>query len=83
MQENVSIIFVRYRQKFPSLSSRFGINRQSLVMPNRDPRDATFCLYLTAMKDTYNTVCKPNINVTGKVCRLYLVCTILLSLPPE
>ena len=39
-------------------------------MPNRDPRDATFCLYLTAMKDTYNPVCKPNINVTGKVCRL-------------
>ena len=43
-----------YRQKFPSLGSRFGITRQSLVMPNRDPRDGNFCLYLTAMKDTYN-----------------------------
>ena len=39
--------------KFPSLRSRFGITRQSLVMPNRDPRDGNFCLYLTAMKDTY------------------------------
>ena len=23
-------------------------------MPNRDPRDENFCLYLTALKDTYN-----------------------------
>ena len=53
MQEKVSIIVVRYRQKFASLGSRFGITRQSLVMPNRDPRDGNICLYLTAMKDTY------------------------------
>ena len=54
MQEKVYIIVVRYRQKFPSLGSRFGITRQSIVMPTRDPRDGNFCLYLTAMKDTYN-----------------------------
>ena len=54
MQEKVSIIVVRYRQKFPSLESRFGITRQSLMMPNRHPQDGNFGLYLTAMKDTYN-----------------------------
>ena len=44
MQEKV----VRYRQKFPSFSSRFGITRR--VMPNRDPRDGNFRPYLTPMK---------------------------------
>ena len=62
MQENVSFIVVRYRQNFPSLGSRFGITRQNLVMPNRDPRVGNFCLYLTAMKDTYiqlPRICSP------------------------
>ena len=54
MQEKVYIIVVRYRQKFLSLGLRFGTTQQSLVMPNRDHRDGNFCLYLTAMKDTYN-----------------------------
>ena len=40
MQETVSIIVVRYGQKFPSLGSRFGITRRSLVMPYRDPNVA-------------------------------------------
>ena len=52
MQEKVSIIVVRYGQKFPSLGSRFG----SRVMPNRDPRDGNFRPYLTPMKDTYNEI---------------------------
>ena len=55
MQEKVSIIVVRYGQKFPSLGSRFGFTRRSLVMPNRDPRDGNFRPYLTPMKDTYNS----------------------------
>ena len=42
MQEKVSIVVVRYEQKFPSLGSRFGITRRSLVMPNRGPRDGNF-----------------------------------------
>ena len=54
MQEKLSIIVARYRHKFPSVGSRFGITRQSLVMPNGDPRDGNFCLYLTAMNDTYS-----------------------------
>ena len=54
MQEKVSIIVVQYGQKFPSLGSPFGISQQSLVMPNRDPRDGIFRPYLTPMKDTYN-----------------------------
>ena len=54
MQEEVSIIVVRYGQKFPSLGSRFGITRQSLVMPNRDPRDGNFRPCLKTVKDTYN-----------------------------
>ena len=88
MQEKVSIIVVRYKQKFPSLGSRFGITRlwqslvmsnrdprdyrlkfpslgshfgitrQSLVMPNGDPRDRNFCLYLKAKKDSYNLHCQ-------------------------
>ena len=53
MQEKVSVIVVRYEQKFPYLGLRYGITRQSLVMPIRDPRDGTFRLYLTPMKDTY------------------------------
>ena len=47
MQEKVSIIVVRYGQKFPSLRSWFGITRQSLVTPNCDPPDGNFCLYLS------------------------------------
>ena len=39
--------------KFLSLGSCFGITLQSLLMPNRDPREGNFCLHLTSMKDTY------------------------------
>ena len=42
MQEKVSIIVVRYGQKFPSLGSS-----RSLVMQNRDPQDGNFRPYLT------------------------------------
>ena len=63
MQEKVSIIVVQYRQKFPSFGSRFGITRQSLVMPNHDPRDGNFCPTITAMKDTYSLFLLASVNV--------------------
>ena len=65
MQEKVSIIVVRYGRKFPSFGSRFGISRQSFVMPNRDPRDGNLRPYLTPMKDTYNLT-RPSILLSAK-----------------
>ena len=72
MQEKVSIIVVPYGQKFPSLGSRFGITRRSLVMPNRDPRDGNFRPYLTPMKDTYR--------LRFNVCELFIRRTLVVRM---
>ena len=50
----IMIISVRYGQTNLSLGSRFGITRQSLVMPNSDAWDRFVCPYLTLMSDTYS-----------------------------
>ena len=60
MQEKVSIVVALYRQKFPSLGSRFGITKHGRVMPNRDPWDRNFCLYFTAAKGTYKPLGQPH-----------------------
>ena len=48
---------MRYRRKFPSWGSWFGITRLRRVMPNRDPRDRNFCPYRTTLiVDTFSCI---------------------------
>ena len=53
MQENKSVMVVRFELKIPSLGITVRHHSASLVMPNSYPRDEIFSPNLTTMKDSY------------------------------
>ena len=71
VQENVSIISVRYGWTSLSLGSLFGITRQSLVMPNSDHWDRFFShIFVEKIEKSINLL---------PVCKLYPTLLALLS----
>ena len=61
--KNLSWLFGVNRKLRPS-GSLFGITRQSLVMPNSDPRTDFFYPHLKLMTDSYNLVSGSLLSVT-------------------